>query len=69
MQAEFNAAYRDVVLDEYCADRDDCDEEIKDFMREVLIVGMDHSLGARLQAVSFSDPRIYKQCLFMGKRN
>ncbi len=69
MQAEFNAGYRDVVLDEYCADRDDRNGEIEDFMREVLIVGMGHSLGARLQAVLCSDPRISKQCLSMGKRD
>ncbi len=69
VQAEFNAAYHDVVLDEYCMDRNDHDEEIEDFMREVLIVGMGHSLGAQLQAVSCSDPRISKQCLSMGKRD
>ncbi len=69
MQAEFNAVYYDVVLDEYCADRDDRDGEIEDFMREVPIVGMGHSLGARLQAVSCSDPRISKRCLSMGKRD
>ncbi len=69
MQAEFNAAYRNVVLDKYCVDRDDRDREIKDLMREVLIVGMGHSLSAWLQAVSCSDPRISKQCLSMGKRD
>ena len=69
VQTEFNAAYRDVVLDEYCADCDDYDAEVEDFMREVPIVGMGHSLGARLQAVSCSDPRISKRCLSMGKRN
>ncbi len=69
MQAEFNAAYCDVILDKYCADRDDCHGETEDFMREVPIVGMGHSLGAQLQAVSCSDPRISKQCLSMGKRN
>jgi hypothetical protein len=69
VQAEFNAAYCDVVLDEYCADRDDRDGEIKDFMREVPIVGISHSLGVRLQAVSCSNPRISKQCLSMGKHD
>ncbi len=69
MQAEFNAAYRNVVLDKYCMDCVNRNGEIKDFMREVLIVGMGHSLGAWLQAVSCSDPHISKQCLSMGKRN
>ncbi len=69
MQAGFNATYRNVVLDEYCADRDDRDGEIEDFMREVPIVGMGHSLGAQLQAVLCSDPSISKQCLSMGKRH
>jgi hypothetical protein len=69
VQAEVNAAYRNVVLDEYCADRANHDGEIEDFMREVWIVGMGHSLGARLQAVSCSDPRISKQCLSMDKRD
>ncbi len=32
-------------------------------------MGMGHSLGARLQAVSCSDPRISKRCLSMGKRD
>ncbi len=67
MQAEFNAAYCNVVLDEYCTDHDDRDGEIEDFMREVPIVGTGHSLGAWLQAVSCSNPRISKQCLSMGK--
>ncbi len=69
MQAEFNATYRNVVLDEYCVDRKDHDGEIEDFMREVPIVGMGHSPGARLQAVSCSNPHISKQCLSMGKRD
>ncbi len=69
MQAEFNTAYREVVLDEYCADRDDRDAEIEDFIREVPIVGLGHSLDARLQAVLCSNPRISKQCLSMGKRD
>jgi hypothetical protein len=50
-------------------DRDDRDGEIEDFMREVPIVGMGHSIGARLQAMLCSDPRISKQCLSMGKRD
>ncbi len=66
---EFNTAYRDVVLDEYCAGRNDRDGDFEDFMREVPIVGMGHSLGALLQAVSCSNLRISKRCLFMGKRN
>jgi hypothetical protein len=69
VQAEFNATYCDVVLDKYCVDRDDCDGEIEDFMREVPIVGMGHSLGARLQAVLCSNPCISKQCLSMGKHD
>jgi hypothetical protein len=58
----------DVVLDEYCADHDDRDGEVKGFMREVPIVGMGHSVGVRLQAVLCSDPRISRRCLSMGKR-
>jgi hypothetical protein len=38
-------------------------------MREVPIVGMGHSLGAQLQAMSCSNPRISKQCLSTSKRN
>ncbi len=69
VQAELNAAYFAVVLNKYCADRDDRNREIEGFMREVPIVGMGHSLGAWLQAVLCSDPRISKQCLSMGKRD
>ncbi len=69
MQAEFNAADWDMALDEYCADRNDRGGEIEDFMREVPIVGMGHTLGARLQAVLCSNPRISKQCLSLGKRD
>ncbi|KAL3761672.1 hypothetical protein ACHAW5_002652 [Stephanodiscus triporus] len=69
VQTEFNSAYRDVILDEYCADYDDYDGEVEDFMKRVPIVGIGHSLGARIQAVSCSDPRISKRCLSMGKRN
>jgi hypothetical protein len=69
VQTEFNNAYRDVVLDEYCADHDDdYDDEVEDFMRRVPIVGIGHSLGARIQAVSCSDPHISKRYLSMGKR-
>ncbi len=67
VQAEFNAAYRKVVLDEYCADCNNCDREIEDFIREVPTVRMGNSLGARLQAMSCSNLRISKQCLSMGK--
>ncbi|KAL3811131.1 hypothetical protein ACHAXA_005942 [Cyclostephanos tholiformis] len=71
VQAEFNNAYRDVILDEYCADHhdnDDYDDEVEDFMRRVPIVGIGHSLGARIQAVSCSDPHISTRYLSMGKR-
>lgn len=70
VQTEFNNAYRDVILDEYCTVYDDDDDkEVEDFMKNVPIVGIGHSLGARIQAVSCTDPRIYKRCLSMGKRN
>jgi hypothetical protein len=69
VRTEFNAAYHNVVLDKYCVDRDDRNREIKDFMREIPIVGMGHSLGVRLQAVLCSDPHISKQCLSMGKHD
>jgi len=70
VQTEFNNAYRDVILDEYCNVYDDDDDnEVEDFMKNVPIVGIGHSLGARIQAVSCTDPRIYKRCLSMGKRN
>ena len=62
-----------MILDEYCAvyddDDDDDDDEVEDFMKKVPIVGIGHSLGARIQAVSCTNPRISKQCLSMGKRN
>jgi len=38
VQREFNAAYRDVIIDEYCADCDDYDGEVEDFMREIPIL-------------------------------
>ncbi|KAL7484093.1 hypothetical protein ACHAW6_009731 [Cyclotella cf. meneghiniana] len=65
VQKEFNYAYRDVVVDEYCADFDS-EQEVEDFMRLVPIVGVGHSLGARIQAISCSHPDIYKY-LSMGK--
>jgi hypothetical protein len=71
VQTDFNSAYRDVILDEYCADcidDIDYDDEVEDFMRRVPIVGIGHSLGARIQAVSCSDPYISKRYLSMGKR-
>ena len=40
VQTEFNNAYRDVILDEYCAVYDDDDEEVEDFMKKVPIVGI-----------------------------
>ncbi len=64
---EFNNAYRDVILDEYCLDYDN-DREIEDFMR-IPIVGIGHSLGARIQAVSCSHPHLSKRYLSMGKGN
>lgn len=68
VQTEFNNAYRDRILNEYCLDYDN-DKEIEEFMTNVPIVGIGHSLGARIQVVSCTDPKISKQCLAMGKRN
>ena len=68
IQKEFNNAYRDVILDEYCLGYDN-EREIEDFMRNVPIVGIGHSLGARIQAVSCSHPHISKRYLSMGKGN
>ncbi len=56
-----------MVLDKYCVDCNNQDREVEGFMRGLPIVGMDHSLGVRLQAVSFSDPCISRQCLSIGK--
>jgi hypothetical protein len=56
-----------VVLDKYCTNRNNCKGEVKGFTREVLIVGMGHSLGVRLQHLSCSNPHISRQCLSMGK--
>ncbi|KAL7524694.1 hypothetical protein ACHAXR_002841 [Thalassiosira sp. AJA248-18] len=66
IQKEFNSVYRDVVLDEYCADYGS-DKEVEDFMQNIPIVGIGHSLGARIQAISCSHPRVSKRCLSMGK--
>jgi len=64
IQREFNSVYRDVLLDEYCADRE---HDVEDFMKRVPIVGMGHSLGARIQAVSCSHPNVSDKYLSMGK--
>lgn len=66
VQKDFNNAYRDVILDEYCADYGS-GEEVEDFMRNVPIVGIGHSLGARIQAISCSHPQVSKRYLSMGK--
>ena len=68
IQREFNNAYRDVILDEYCSDNAD-DGEVEEFMKSVPIIGVGHSLGARIQAISCSHPRISKAYLSMGKGN
>jgi len=68
IQKEFNNAYRDVILDEYCSDYVN-EEEVEDFMKGVPIVGVGHSLGARIQAISCSHPRISNRYLSMGKGN
>ncbi|KAL7508236.1 hypothetical protein ACHAXN_007751 [Cyclotella atomus] len=64
VQREFNSAYRDVILDEYC--HDFTSEEMEEFMKSVPIVGVGHSLGARIQAISCSHPETTK-FLAMGK--
>ena len=66
IQKEFNIVYRDVLLDEYCPEYVH-DQEVEAFMKEVPIVGMGHSLGARIQAISCSHPRVSKRCMSMGK--
>lgn len=68
IQKEFNIVYRDVLLDEYCPEYVR-DEEVEAFMKEVPIVGMGHSLGARIQAISCSHPRVSKRGMSMGKGN
>ncbi|KAL3796935.1 hypothetical protein HJC23_000688 [Cyclotella cryptica] len=65
VQKEFNYAYRDVVIDEYCGDFP-TENEVEDFMQGVPIIGVGHSLGARIQAISCSHPDIYRY-LSMGK--
>lgn len=65
VQKEFNKSYRDVVIDEYCADLES-ERDVEDFMKSVPIVGVGHSLGARLQAISCSQPDVAKY-LAMGK--
>ena len=71
IQKEFNNVYRDVVLDEYCDIHGGADEtnDVEDFMKSVPIIGMGHSLGARIQAISCSHPNISKRYLSMGKGN
>ena len=66
IQREFNMAYRDVILDEYCFDSAN-DGKIEDFMQNVPIIGIGHSLGSRIQAVSCSHPRVAQRYLAMGK--
>ncbi|EJK77538.1 hypothetical protein THAOC_00624 [Thalassiosira oceanica] len=66
IQREFNMAYRDVILDEFCFDSAD-DGKVEDFMQSVPIIGIGHSLGSRIQAVSCSHPRVAQQYLAMGK--
>jgi hypothetical protein len=65
VQKEFNYAYRDVVIDEYCADFQS-EEQVEGFMKTVPIIGVGHSLGARIQAISCSHPDVLKY-LQMGK--
>jgi len=67
IQRNFNNVYRDVVLDEYCTYMNAT--EVEDFMKDVPIVGIGHSLGARIQAISCSHPSISQRCLSMGKGN
>jgi len=67
IQRNFNDVYRDVVLDEYCTYMNAT--EVEDFMKDVPIVGIGHSLGARIQAISCSHPSISQRCLSMGKGN
>jgi hypothetical protein len=66
VQREFNNAYRDVILDEYFGDFVD-DPEVETFMRNTPIIGIGHSLGARIQAVSCSHPDVSNRYLSMGK--
>ena len=66
IQREFNMAYRDVILDEFCFDSAD-EGKVEEFMKHVPIIGIGHSLGSRLQAVSCSHPRVAQRYLAMGK--
>lgn len=66
VQREFNNAYRDVILDEYFGDFVD-DPVVETFMKNTPIVGIGHSLGARIQAVSCSHPHVSNRYLSMGK--
>ena len=68
IQNDFNNAYRDVILDEYCSGYRN-EKDVEGFMKNVPIVGIGHSLGARIQAISCSHPRVSKRCLAMGKGN
>ena len=66
VQREFNNAYRDVVLDEFFGGFVN-DPEVETFMKNTPIVGIGHSLGARIQAVSCSHPHVSNRYLSMGK--
>ena len=66
VQREFNNAYRDVILDEYFGDYLD-DSAVESFIQKTPIVGVGHSLGARIQAVSCSNPNVSNKYLSMGK--
>lgn len=66
VQREFNNAYRDVILDEFFGDFVH-DPEVETFMKNTPIVGIGHSLGARIQAVSCSHPHVSNRYLSMGK--
>jgi hypothetical protein len=68
VQKEFNKAYRDVVLDEYCSDLS-TEEEVEEFTKNVPIFGMGHSLGARIQAISCCHPDVVKYlAIGIGRR-
>eukprot|EP00986_Skeletonema_menzelii_P007346 scaffold2856_cov121-Skeletonema_menzelii.AAC.3 len=66
VQREFNNAYRDIILDEFFGDFVH-DPEVETFMKDTPIVGIGHSLGARIQAVSCSHPQVSNRYLSMGK--
>ena len=44
-------------------------KEVGDFMKKVPIVGIGHSFGARIQAVSCTNPRISKLGAELIKKN